>query len=294
MQRRDFRGWGTGLGDDDFAEALAALGIFTAARVERPTIKRTPLGIASALGAAVKTRDPIAWRMPDVSLELPLTAEVFRDAWRSRPTDGVRLELRSWGDASPLWLIEQLSRQSVGAYGVYARMDEPSVDVAWEWPLWIGLLTDERSRRFRSRFEGLTRQSSWLPGLTRLVDLSSSSAECDLLLLPHDVGSALGAVGSAGFTIRADCTLVMGRSVGGDARLMAQIVGLRGLVRTSGVVFAHIPRHRGDADSDPQMWWLRELLRYMTHNDPLDVALLNATRQHAPESVPLFVGSRTL
>ncbi len=295
MHRRDFGGWGLELSDDEFAQALAAAGLFLGARVRFVDKAPTLDAVVLALGAIEPREGPAAWVLPGADAPQSVPAAMFRDAWRKSGLQGrVRFEVQTWGGGSPRWLVEQLSQPPVGAPGIYARVDEPAVDVTWEWPLWIGLLGDERSQRYRRRVERIRHDIPWLSSLVSLVALDRATAECDLLLLPHDLRSALAAVASAGFSIRADCTIILGRATDGDSRLMAQMAGIRGVVRTSGVALAHVPRRSDLPGSDLQMWWLYDFLREMSHNTPLDVALLGATRSHVPGVTPLLVGSRGL
>jgi hypothetical protein len=111
-------------------------------------------------------------------------------------------------------------------------------------------------------------QRPW-PDLFEVVLADGGDRECDLLLLDANLRAALGQVLAVSRRVSADCTVVLGGSGADGARTAQLVAGLRTEARTSGVAIA-------DVDPEQRGAWLATLLREITHNMPLDVALWRA------------------
>ena len=287
MPRQNYGTWGLQLDHSRFAQALTVASIAAFMRPE--TVDATLTDWLADLKPEGREGNLLVCGEPyrdDLARLDPLECvQAFEKALKGRP---FRLEVvRAWD--SPRWLCAQLAHPAVGAEGVYARIDEPSVDVTWEWPIWIGLLDDRQSRRMRERLEMAIKESRWMPRLIRVVNVAESPGECDLLLLPYDLREALAAAAANPTPIRADCTMVLGRGSSVDGETMALMAGLRGAVRTSGVILANTAAARSNRETDLEMLWLTKALQELTHNRTLDGAVLRAARSHLPGSEPPFV-----
>ena len=162
-----FGSWGASLSQEDFALAVAAVGVLGTgmSATDEATIK------AAVRKILIDHHDivPLALnRLARLALnigrhEQGLTnAEAYKDAWiqfvkrwdAERPHNSpfLRLEVNTAVSAplrgtapDPLWLLRLLHRQdSTLADSVYLRLDEPDRPIAWEWPLRVGVLGDAR------------------------------------------------------------------------------------------------------------------------------------------------------
>ncbi len=278
MNRRDFGTWGSELSRDDFAYALAAVGVVAADGALLPLYDSSPEELADVLRALLTGEGAprlvtwsgwwIGWLRADGdAVSAPELADAWRTAYEQSP--GVRLEVQHVESADPFWIVSQLSLPAVGAASVHVQVEPPG-EVGWEWPLRVGLLDDEPSRRLRDSIGALWKEHEWACRLTRLVSPAQGD-DCDLLLLPYALEDALAAVLSAGAQLRADCVAVLGESRFPPDRRWRLVAAMRAAVRTSGV--ALVPGIRSAPES-----WLLDLVREISHAAPLDVALFAAQR----------------
>ena len=208
------------------------------------------------------------------------SAGLLADAWMTAeiPSRGLRLVIDAddmlgrrgleRGRESVAWLMSTLSHPDVGASSVTGQLEDPSLEVGWQWPLRVGLLGDERSEALRIRLTGWRRENEWATPLWKVVD--GATASCDLLLLPLDLRAALAAVAALPSPSRADAVIALGRSRGGAERWVRQLEGLRAVSETSGVGLVHVSRR-------DQARWFGAVLRELSHGTPLDVALFQAS-----------------
>jgi len=202
MQRTDFGLWGLELSQEDFAKALAALGVFESGIESWPSVPEVETIRRVLSQAATESKGLFSWAMGLMSpgdldkLKPPVSARLFVDAWdkfRDSYTGDLRFELHLSQTGDYFWVAEQLLGPAVKSASLYVRADEPQTGVGWDWPLRIGFLKGEEHQRLRQELERALRTS----GLKRLVDfvnLEKAGDDCDLLLLPQELRGALADV----------------------------------------------------------------------------------------------------
>jgi hypothetical protein len=310
MNRNDFGLWGIDLSPEDFRQALAALGLWWWNWPLDPRLEFQD----SAIAEAIEKGKPIRWRDPLFFINHfrdhpPPPARNLADAWKEiidkhpEPIDvryftdrqGIRFEVHGEMVLNNLWYIEQLSRPEVGATSVYAWIDQPPTEVVWDWPLRVGLMSDPSSRQLRTQIEDLNKKHPWVGRLVKIVDFQAGENECDLLLLPQNLRSALSAVLQAPSALNTDCVLVLGRVEDSALRSLSLIEALRTQTRASGVGLIHVPSILNKEREPLQKIWFKELLRHISHNQPIDVALYRSCRDSEINiNTPLLIATRDL
>ncbi|HEU4888689.1 MAG TPA: hypothetical protein VFV49_12450, partial [Thermoanaerobaculia bacterium] len=249
MSRHRFGLWGIELDEKAFAEALAG-------------------------AALVEVRKDVAV-LELTQIPPPMPAAVARTKWQR--AGAKRIEVKSRGHLDLLWLNAMLAQVAC----VYFRRDEPDVAVAWEWPLRIGLLEDDRGSELQQSLG-----DSSLQQIVRFVTLTETVTECELLLIPCNLRTSVARVLTAPARITADCVIVMGGAKADSDRVAALLHTLRTEVRTAGVAVASVPKEKRHD-------WLHALVAQLAHNKTIDDALqLAAGRDYAPP--PLLVCSGKL
>lgn len=185
------------------------------------------------------------------------------------------------------WLSEQLSQLNDGDASVYLRIDEPGTEVGWNWALRVGFLKDENSLRLREELERFVGEKKrWLGNLVEFVFLDSENDNCDLLIIPEGLRSALSAALKLNVKVSADCVLIIGRTNENPEDIPALIDALRRLISTAGVGIVNVPPEK-------RIYWFTELIRELSHDEPIDVALFAACRM-AETPTPFLVASDKL
>jgi hypothetical protein len=297
VNRKSFGSWGIDLSDDEFAKALAALGVLRgrSSRGWQSFTKSTDVHAALKRHALVE-RNILAWNVSSNSRQSILSgapAALFAKAWDlfrggfNPYVNPLRIEIESTEQDDPLWLIEQLCREAVGARSVYVRADHPGGDAGWNWPLRVGFFTDETSQGLRQRITESIGEHDWLGKLVDFANVTSDDDKCDLLLVPHTPRRALAALLELQTPVRADCIIVLEQSRETAQRTFAAIEAIRALAHTSGVVMAPINDHcRAD--------WFRDLIRELSHNNTFDVSVFVACRWFRLQSPILYVARRLI
>jgi len=291
MSRRDFGAWGIELDDDDFACALAALGVLWGEAGEfhaTGDLARFEASLTEALENAVT---PVSWALSfefgRLSSATSTSARTLAQAWRAvghelaqRP----RIEL-TWASqraGGAHWIAEQLARPAVGAESVYVRQDRPEADVSWSWPLRLGFLADPVSDQLRHEILA----NRWHPAISELVTVPAPGVECDLLLLPFSLRGALLNALDSPTPLRASCVVVLGGTGGATAPVVSRVFSLRAETGTAGVVVAEV-------DGPERVRWLNILMTELAHGTPIDAAVARASGE-AKAPPPFFVASRRL
>jgi hypothetical protein len=313
MNRQQFKTWGLDLTPDEFAQALAALGtLYHDTGWPSPDYQDVEK-IASSLDQLFDNagEEPLRWsiRLPEQwerQQAFPPPARLLAEAWNKfieryrEPPRGVystlsdrrvRLEVNvlrgeSHERADYFWLVGELSRPAVGLVSIYVQSENPSARIGWNWPLQVGFLPDEASRELRESVEALCREGGWIARLVELVTLGAEGSSCDLLLLPFDLREALASVLRYAPSARADCLLVLGRVKDSPLRALPLVHAMQSHMRTGGVGLSYVP-------SDDRLDWFKELIRELSHDNTIDVALSRACRR-VEARPPVLMASRRL
>jgi hypothetical protein len=287
MNRRELGIWGIDLPPDEFDGALAAALLLSAMRPRRWDY-RTPQSYAERLlnlirnpgtpsGAAPALLDPsIVPQWPE--------AKLLSEAWRIMDRElndeefhPIRIELRGWMSHDPTWVLERLLQHEGGGsvHAAFLELPTPGSSRAWHVPLRIGFLPDPESCLLRERIQA----HQYYPWLSTLVELRPGFESCDLLLLPHSLKAGLARVLELPFRLQASCLVLLGQS--GDSFEVERplALALRSLVNSSAVGWAHILSALGSAQTEENTYadWFNSFMRELSHDRPLDQALLDAT-----------------
>ena len=308
MDRRDFGLWGLDLKSDDFAKALAAVGVFQASIDRWPSSLSVDHLRATLQKATAQSEGILPWQLNVVApgeldqLEPANTALLFADAW-DRFTEShtgpmvFELHLDRLGDY--FWIADKLLSPAVKTLNkfeaawvpkiartaLYVRADKPETVVGWNWPLRLGFMTDDASKRLRQQLEKGFKTTS-LKNLVAFVELGKESDDCDLLLFPQNIRGVLSELLKVKWRPRADCVLVLGGGQGLSGRLTALVQAVRTEARTSGVGLLSVTE-------DQRVFWLKDLIAQLSHDNSLERALF-VVEQEPSAPPPLLVCSRSL
>lgn len=314
MNRNYFGSWGIDLSTEDFYRALAALGVLNFLPVPSSVE-----AITQRISTLIDVGSPLWWHLdwpwshsnlrpeffdlvPDSKLLASAWSEIVSrygepigDTYFSRDPRRIRLAVKAWNRDDVEWFVEQLSRPEVGATSVYSQLDAESSEVVWDWPLRVGLLADAASRQLRAELESLSQESPWIQRLVKFVELGVGEGGCDLLLLPQSLRSALASVLENTGSTSADCVLVLGRTDEAGARAISLVDALRLQVRASGIGLAHVPPAIAQQGTRLRARWFKELIRQISHNEPIDVSLYRACRNREVKvQAPFLFATREL
>lgn len=168
---------------------------------------------------------------------------------------------------------------------VYFRTEELDGDVGWNWPLRIGFLPDDASGWLFEELKTYVRDiREWVGLLVDLVRLDSETDTCDLLLIPANIRHAAELVSNLGIRISADCVLAIGPMADDHSVLPSTIEVFRDKVSTAGVGIAQFDTPWRDG--------FTTLIRELSHNEPIDVALFAACNSSGRP--PFLAASRKL
>jgi hypothetical protein len=265
-------GWGAGLDDLRLSLALAFAGALEADAwlAESPDFLEA---LRDMIGDPIT---PVSWRRPDDALGL-VSAEAAADAiegltglrFHALTGVGVQASLYSW--------VQALNQHP--DIEIVVNADYPPGDLAWQWPLRFGYLSDSGSTAVRKGLEN----NLWWPHLQHVVDAGEG---CDLLVLPMPLSAAEDLTrGDVG-----ECALAV---VLGDIDVPPEEVPraadrIAFQLETWGCHLANAP------DDVPS--WLNRLTEALAHNGPIDTALAYATAgvsgTYTAVNQDLFWGSR--
>lgn len=258
--------------EGELACAAAAAGVFAASGIAPTPTALAPTALADAMGGYGSDLNPVPWRLGRGTALTgggAISARVLARVWDSAGASRARLMVdfdvaRASGDALAGMLCRAVP---LGSLSVVDRSGGPSGH--WDWPLRIGVLGD---RAGLALARGLDRQSMLRRGLAKVVVLGADGDDCDLLLLPEDLGTALshkrllvlppdGAIGAA---------VVLGGAGGASVPdAVGLISDLRGRLHAEAVALMHV-------DGATLGQWTDQLVRALSHDKPLDVALRTA------------------
>jgi hypothetical protein len=257
MDRNAFGSWGARLPRDDFACAVAAVGVETDA---------DHLGDRAALLGDKALR----WNLPSLPPPADADPRALSDAWRALAADAarpLRVAVGAWPQElrTPAWLLQELSRPSVGLDGVYLEVPRRRSAVRWSWPLQIAILDGGRS----TLRERLVSDPPWtFSQFAELVEVESPEP-CDLLIVPGRLRGSLARI--LPLSVTASVVVLLERLDEPWQRAHSLVDALLADTEASGVAFA--------PSGDEPAWWLDAVLETLAHDVGLDVALLAAARR---------------
>jgi hypothetical protein len=293
MDRQGFGSWGVELSGEDFSRALLALGVLTAAgRGVRPAaadVDQLAEGLEAVLELA-RARELVPFALDAAMFDEPgrlPPARALLEAWEASPVHayGVRLEIQGWKAQGrplddPLALVGELLRQRPrrhsgdlqdGPGSAYLRDDSPDREVRWDWPLRVGRLQDPPGQQLQVEINRMIADHPWVGPLADFRELDPRGNACDLLLLPGGPRAAAAALLGCPFPVHADCVLVLGDSRGPAVPVLSLLLALRDGANSAGVGWVPVPPGLHGS-------WFVELLRELSHNQPLDFSLQLASR----------------
>lgn len=308
MNRKDFGLWGLELEPTDFARALAALGVFQGSIDRWPSRLSSDVILKTLKKTAAQSKGILPWQLDVVApakldgLKPAKTAHLFAEAWNKfakthKGTMRFELQLDRLGDY--YWIADKLLSPAVKTLSksdaqrdpeiartaLYVRADKPKTVVGWNWPLRLGFMTDDESKRLCQQLEQGFKTTS-LKELVAFVELANDNDDCDLLLFPQDIRGVLSELLKLKWRPSADCVLVLGGGQNLPDRLTALIQAVRTEARTSGVGLLSVAQ-------DQRVFWLKGLIAQLSHNNSLERALF-LVEQEASTPTPLLVCSRSL
>jgi hypothetical protein len=275
MNRATFGTWGVELDADEFAAALAALGV-----------------VGELRGARAYRALLEAWREPVMRWLPPATPPEREDAaflsrlWRAiaerfregvQPGEPPRMAIE-WDEGDdPSWVVGQLGAAAFGRLSVFLARPRSDGRIRWNWPVEIGLLEDEGSRPLR--------QPGAFTHFARVRSLDAADARFDLILLAEPLHTVAGRVLATG--ARASCILELRPQAGPWEVAAPLLAALQAHTGAAAAGFAPVAQGRLGA-------WLDQLLGTLAHNHPLDVALRTAASAVRAPGPLLFADERLL
>jgi hypothetical protein len=279
MSRRQFGPWGLGLGADEFARALAALGVAlgrwpdadAAAILDRLRDPESLLPSGHEAGpdpwdlSPLLSDEPDPWAHPARVPPAEALAVAWQQAVAMLPVEPwLEIEIRQAGWKLDLaWIADQLLVPSVRARSVYVRLDAIT-RVDWQWPLRVAFLEDDPASRVRTDFAAETVRSPWLGPLVEV--LPAGPAPCDVLVVPTGLRDGAPQLLHARRGLRANCLLFLRGLDEPWERVPAFVAAIRSVVDTGGVAFARVGPHQ-DVDR------LKGFVAELSHNRTFGAAL---------------------
>jgi hypothetical protein len=287
MNRRLFGSWGVTLSEDDFACALAALGVLQDhwGNLFSQT-SHSVIAVANRLQAIeYETKGPLVWqeyiRPAGLEGDQP---ETFVQGWKkfiegvSRP---LRIELHPLR-LDPLWTVEQLLRPNVGAKSIFVSKDKGSPNRRWHWPLRIGFLCDASSAEVLAEVKERSQTSEkWSTDLVTFIQLRGDTRRCDLLLIPHSLRDGLKSVLNHSPYQQADCAILLGSLDTNPGDTTRYLNWINGELHTNAIALVR----PGDSIAE----WFFRFLRHLSHDEVFDLALSNSLQ--SPGWMPFLMAN---
>jgi hypothetical protein len=286
--RSEFGSWGLDLDDDEFGKALAVAGIIGSeywsenldditerlinrfrprsdANYGKPSIWRKPQGVSSTPPGSTLAR---AWdRFRDQSKER------FQARLWDPDTQGFRdLPVRLFAMVSPhtdgIAVASYLTRSSLGSVALHFADRWMSADADWRWPLRVGYAPGAGTVSLNA-----FRDHPWVDSLHIGFDVSPTAEFCDVLIVTDPPWEFLPKLASGEVRVDANCVVFLGSVVESWARTVPLVEAVGTYCHASGVGFVNVaPTEFGG--------FFVELIRYLSHDEPIDLALASAARKH--------------
>jgi hypothetical protein len=266
--RSDFGPWGAQLGRDDFAQALAAVGLLA--------------GDQSRDLSELLAGEAPRWQLfslPPRELD-PYELAARWSAAQDRARGPLRLAIYNWPPpvSSPSWLAAELARPVVGIDGLFVEAEPSDASTRWRWPIKLAILDEEQS----DLRANISEDPSWLiRDFTRLVDIDGPDP-CDLLLVPHALRPAVARIVER--RLSAGMIAFLGPMGEPWSRGQSLIQTLMGDAGANAVAFAPVAGTSAE--------WLNWLLWNLSHDSTVDQALLQTARE-LKLATPLLFAQRS-
>jgi hypothetical protein len=276
MDRTDFAGWGAHLSDDEFAKALATIGVHNAYLGFWPTFASASEVAENISSRLEPSQDPVRceyftsppedWmrfsRVPSPD-ELAaawdkLKPHINRPQFEIKLSNRIRRERDQRGAG---WLLDELRRPALDAQSVYLAGQPLVGHPDWQWPIRVGLLNEGARRAYRSSADA----HRTVQNLTREVDPLRDRGTVDLLWISGEVDNAARLLEEAPYPIHAHAVAIVG--TGPEANWAATETAknrITELTQAQSVIIVNPV----DAAA-----WLNTFVRELSHDVPFDVAV---------------------
>lgn len=303
MLRNIIGDWGAGLSDDDYARALAALGVLEATGARQHRASSDPAFLLAALRKELRNGEQtVVWRRAQ-NLGRATTMESWRatvhtdagalaEAWRQyfsefpHPRQRPRLAVTlAWRDRPDLFDFAALAAWLVRS-GVQALVQDDGggsrARSQWHWPLQVGVPVGNEGAVVLAGLREAQRGRSWVGELARCFAVGDARDACDLLILTP--GTMAQILAQARTRLRASFVVCLDVTATGSAQIAERAVALRDRLQSAGVAaISRSSTSAGVAD------WFVAVLREVSHDLPVHAAIWSAAQE--PNGVsPLLIG----
>jgi hypothetical protein len=285
MSGPSFCTWGIRASRDEFSCALAALGIIG----ERSAGLRSPKDVARVLAdvRVAGVLDWFPWFIPRLgNLEIAartLPAEGLAAGWNqfvATANSRIRIQVVPYPIVDPLWILGELSRPVVKATSVYLWKRRLSDKTRWHWPLRVGFLCDDRSKKIIKAIAAQIKRKKW-ENLLRVFDVTGAE-RCDLLVSTLSARSTLALVAQRDSPPQADCAIVFDTIGSVPERTFRTLNSIDAELRTNAIALAR-------PSIGSEVVWFTDFIRFLSHDDPVDVALTSSLGGVESRNIPLIM-----
>jgi hypothetical protein len=269
MPAPSFRHWPERPRRDDLAAALAAVGVIWASVGVYPFSDEEE-SLVQQLRTALKGHEIVDWSEPYFLEEANVghvSGNHLASAWRAvtQEYQGFRLKLKT-RPSRALWYMRLLSSPKLRITAVFLNLNSTLTYIDWNWPIRVGIMSGTRSNRMELALrQWIQKKKSWLEPLVELVDIASQEPAVDFLFFP-DGRSAFKTLRKSLTSVRANCLFLLGTTPNEWKQLAGAIQESAALTQANGVAITTFEA----GNPGP---WFTELVRELSHNIPLDVAL---------------------
>jgi hypothetical protein len=247
--------------------------------------------LVQQLRTALKGHEIVDWSEPYFFEEANgghVSGNHLASAWRAvtQEYQGFRLKLET-RPSRALWYMRLLSSPKLRIRAVFLNLNATSTYIDWNWPIRIGIMSDTQSNRMEFALRRwIHKEKSWLEPLVEFVDVASQEPAVDFLFFA-DGRSPFKTLRRSLTAVRANCLFLLGTSPKQWEQSADAFQEGVALTQANGVVIAALnPSNPGP--------WFTELVRELSHNIPLDVALQMASTRFGKRDITLLASSKAL